>query len=187
MNYFRLAQDKRVLHAVEPDGIARVIKKEYLTLERMNELDAIDRQFSVVEKKHNDYIDFIERPVALFSDVLKQLIEKYNPNCPFKPVILAEITKSKQTPYWLAIPPKIACLAPETEFHRDGTVKKLVIEEALAAPYPFFQVEGIHEPYVVVNIELAESILRRSFRGLRLQQVQTAGRWQELFAQTKGE
>ncbi|WP_042473902.1 hypothetical protein [Bacillus ndiopicus] len=185
MNYFILTQDKRLLHAVEPIGIAQVIKREQLTVERMEELDAIDRQFPLVQKKHHDYIDFIERPVALFSDAFKQLLEKYEPSLPRKPVILADIQNMKQTPYWLIIPPKVACLAPETQFHLDGSVKKLVLDEVLAAPYPFFQIEGIHENYFVLNIELAESILRRGFRGLYLQKVETIGRWQQLLPITK--
>lgn len=187
MNYFIVAQDQRLPNAVEPAGIARAIKKEWLTVEGMEELETIDRQFPIVEKRQSDYVDFIERPVALLSDKLKQLIERYEPRCSFKPVILAEIAKGKQTPYWLAIPPKVSCLAPETSFQQDGTLKNLVIDEALAAPYPFFQVEGIHETFLVINIELAESILRRGFRGITLQRVDTIGRWQELFATAKEE
>lgn len=180
MNYFILSQDERISNAVEPIGIAQVIKKELLTVERMEELEELERQFPVLAKSENDYIDFIEKPIALLADPVKQLVEKYEPRLPFKPVVLADIPKLKQTLYWLVIPPKVACLSPQTEFHLDGTLKKLVIDEALAAPYTFFKIEGIKEDFIIVNIELAESILRRTFRGIRLRKVQTDGGWSEI-------
>lgn len=180
MNYFILSQDERISNAVEPVGLSKIIKKELLTVERMEELEELDRQFPVLDKSENDYIDFIEKPIALLADPVKQLVEKYEPHLPFKPVVLVDMPKLKQTLYWLSIPPKVACLSAQTEFHLDGTLKKLVIDETLAAPYTFFQIEGIKEDYIIVNIELAESILRRSFRGIRLRKVQTEGKWNEL-------
>ena len=181
MNYFILSQDERILHAVELIGITQTIKKEWLTRERMAELESIDRQFPILDKSEQDYVDFISRPIALLSDSLKQLVEKYNPRMPFKPLVLVDMPKLKQTLYWLVIPPKVACLSSQTEFHLDGTVKKLVIDEALARPYTFFKINGIKEDFIFVNIELAESMLRRSFRGLRLVNVQTEGQWHDLF------
>ncbi|WP_107942540.1 serine protease [Metasolibacillus sp. FSL H7-0170] len=181
MNYFIVRQDQRNLQAVEPIGITKVLTKELLTAERLEELELVNRQFSITTKKEPDYIDFIERPIALFSDTLKQLIEKYDTSLPWKSVVLADIPNVQQTLYWLMIPPKIACLSPQTEFHLDGTLKKLVIDEEKAKPYSIFQIEGIHEPFILINIELAESLLRRQFRGIQLQRVQTEGRWQELF------
>ncbi|KOP69414.1 serine protease [Lysinibacillus sp. FJAT-14745] len=180
MNYFILSQDERISNAVEPVGLSKIIKKELLTVERMEELEELDRQFPVLDKSENDYIDFIEKPIALLADPLKQLVEKYEPRLPFKPVVLVDMPKLKQTLYWLSIPPKVACLSAQTEFHLDGTLKKLVIDEALAAPYTFFKIEGIKEDYIIVNIELAESILRRAFRGIRLHKVQTEGKWSEI-------
>ena len=118
----------------------------------------------------------------LISDAVKQLVEKYVPNMPFKAVVLTDMPKLMQTLYWLVIPPRVRCLSAQTEFHLDGTLKKLVIDEQLAAPYSFFQIEGIKEQFIVVNIELAESILRRDFRGIRLQKIQTEGRWNDILS-----
>ncbi|MEY9973222.1 hypothetical protein ABH966_003606 [Lysinibacillus sp. RC46] len=180
MNYFILSQDERIPNAVEPVGLSKIIKKELLTVEKMEELEELDRQFPVLDKSENDYIDFIEKPIALLADPVKQLVEKYEPRLPFKPVVLVDMPKLKQSLYWLSIPPKVACLSAQTEFHLDGTLKKLVIDEVLAAPYTFFKIEGIKEDYIIVNIELAESILRRAFRGIRLRKVQTEGKWNEI-------
>lgn len=182
MNYYILSQDDRISNVVEPIGISKVIKGEYLTEERMDELEELDRQFPILDKSTNDYIDFIEKPIALLSDPIKKLVEKYEPQLPFKSVVLMDMPKLSQVLYWLIIPPKLACLSAQTEFHRDGTLKKLVIDEALAAPYTIFKIEGIREDYLIINIELAESLLRRAFRGVRLVKVQTEGSWNEVFS-----
>ncbi|MBE1555941.1 serine protease [Sporosarcina limicola] len=180
MNYFILTQDERIPDVVEPIGISQVLKREMLTMERVDELENLDRQFPILEKGTSDYIDFIEKPISLLSNPLKQLIEKYAPRMPLKSVVLMDSKKRSQVLYWLMIPPPVACLSEQTEFHPDGTVKKLVIEEELAAPYTVFKVEGLREDYLIVNVTLAESLLRRAFRGVRLVKVQTAGRWNEV-------
>ncbi len=61
MNYFILSQDERISNAVEPVGIAQVIKKELLTIERMEELEELERQFPVLEKGEMAYTDLIEK------------------------------------------------------------------------------------------------------------------------------
>ena len=180
MNYFILTQDERIPDAVEPIGISQVIKKELLTMEHLAELEELDRQFPVLEKGTNDYIDFIEKPIPLLSNPLKQLIEKYVPKMPVKSIVLMDQKKMSQVLYWLMIPPTVACLSAQTEFHLDGTVKKLVIEENLAAPYSIFKIAGLREDHIVVNIALAESVLRRTFRGIRLRKIQTVGRWNQI-------
>lgn len=180
MNYFILTQDERIPNVVEPVGIARTIQKELLATEHLAELEALDRQFPVLEKAEKDYIDFIEKPIPLLSNSLKRLLQKYAPKMPMKSVVLVDQKQMSQELYWLMIPPAIACLSSQTEYHPDGTVKKLVIEESLAASHSVFKIEGLRETHIVINVALAESLLRRDFRGIRLRKIQTVGRWQEI-------
>ncbi|MFJ7735466.1 serine protease [Lysinibacillus sp. NPDC097287] len=142
----------------------------------------IDRQIPVLDKRENDYNDFIEKSIPLLSDSFKQLVGKYEPRLPFKSVVLMDLLKLNKVLYWLTIPPKVGCFSVQTEFHLDGTLKNLVINEALAAPYTIFKIDVIKEVYVIVNSELAESIMRRAFRGIRLLKVQTEGKWWKSFA-----
>lgn len=181
MNYFILQQDHRIANCVEPIGMNQVIKKEMLTQERMKELDNYDLQFEVLEKSTNHFLDFIEKPIPLLSDLLKRMMNKYEPQMPFVPVVLVELSKLKQQLYWLIIPPVIDCLSEKTEFHQDGTLKQLVIKEEMAEPYTIFKVNGIKEDYLIINIALAESILRRDFKGIQLKKVKTEGQWEKAF------
>lgn len=181
LNYFIVSQDHRISNCVEPIGIAQVIKKEMLTEEGMKELENYDLQFQVLEKSTNNFLDFIEKPIPLLSDTLKRIMNKYEPQMPFVPVVLVELAKLEQQLYWLIIPPTIDCLSEKTEFFPDGTVKQLVIKEDLAEPYTIFKVKGIKEDYLIINIALAESILRREFKGIQLKKVKTEGQWNDRF------
>lgn len=180
MNYFILTQDERIPHTIEPIGMLQTIKHEWLTKERVDEVDKLDLQFKIKEQVRCNPTDFIEKPLPLFSDRFKKLIEKYVPNLPMKAVVLLDETEGKQLLYWLMIPPAVACLSTQSEFHLDGASKKLVLEEDLAASYPIFTIEGVRERIIIVNIALAESMLRRQFYGIGLQKIVTNGRWNDL-------
>lgn len=179
LNYFIIKQDHRISNCVEPIGITQVIKKEMLTEEGMKELENYDLQFQVLEKSTNNFLDFIEKPIPLISDTLKRIMNKYEPQMSFVPVVLVELSELRQELYWLIIPPTIDCLSEKTEFFPDGTVKQLVIKEDLAEPYTIFKVNGIKEDYLIINIALAESILRREFKGVQLKKVKTDGQWND--------
>ena len=181
MNYFILGQDERISYAIEPIGLSQVIKQEWLmTKEGIHELDKLDCQFSMKEKSTNEAIDVIEKPIRLVSDRLKKLMKAHIPSLPTKSVVLVDKKNGSQLLYWILIPETVACFSNQTEFHPDGTIKTLVIEEDVAKPYPIFKIEGVRENVLIINLAVAESILRRSFYGIRLQKVATNGKWNEL-------
>lgn len=175
MNYFILAQDERIPNVVKPQGVTKSI----LDVTNIAEWDEHALTLLVEDKKHNDYIDFIQSPMKLLSDDLKKLVEKYDSTLPMHPVVLIDQKKGQQSVYWRFLPPEIDCLSDQSEFHPGGLIKKLVIDEEPARLFPMFTVNGIREQFVIINLALAESILRRSFRGIHLQKVQTTGYWND--------
>ncbi|MFJ7953421.1 serine protease [Lysinibacillus sp. NPDC096418] len=140
-----------------------------------DELEMTDRQFPVLHKYENDYNDFIEKSIRLLSDSFTKLVGIFELRLPFKSVVLIDLPKLSRLLYWPTIPPKAAGLSAQTEYHLDGALKNLVINKALAAPYSIFKIDGIKEDYDIVNIEYAESIMRRAFRVIRLLKVQNEG------------
>ncbi len=173
MNYFIMLQDDRIPDWAEPVGISEMIAKEMLTDERFHELESKAFQVPIQSKSNLVFSDFIERPLPLLSDKLKQLVIKYVPNMPVTSVVLVDRKQMRLEPYWLMMPPRIDCLSEKSEFHLDGTLKKLVIDERKAAPYHLFKVLGIREDFILINLMLAESILRRDFDGICLKKVET--------------
>lgn len=171
MDFFVILQDKRIPDIVEPMGASKVISKDVLNINNADKLERLLVQFQIKEKTHNEYVDYIECPVQLVSDKLKRLLEKYDSSVFFIPVMLADLKNERQEIYWLMVPDVKDCLSPQTEFNKDGTLKKLVIDERKAALFKVFKVKGLLENLLVIRLDVAESILRRDYAGIKLKKV----------------
>ncbi|MEZ2661315.1 imm11 family protein [Aneurinibacillus aneurinilyticus] len=175
MNYFIMSHDERVYNAVKPMGVSQVITKEMLDEEHIRKMNKVHFQFPISEQNAAEYVDFIQDSIPFVSDRCKQLMEKYVPHMCFKSVVLTDQKQPRQDVYWLIVPPRIHCLSVESEFHKDGTVKRLIIDEQKAAPYKIFRIDGILEDYILISLDVAESLLRRGFTGIRLKKVEKEG------------
>ncbi|ERI09430.1 hypothetical protein [Aneurinibacillus aneurinilyticus] len=176
MRYFILSQDGRISDAVEPMGVTQIITKERMKEEYRHELEELTLQFPIRETNKCEYIDFIERPVPLASDKLKSILTTYDPHLYVKWVIVADRKRTRQEKYWLFIPPCVECLSDRSEFHKNGTSKRLVIDERKVGSQPVFTIAGIRESYILVNLAVAESVLRRGMLGIRFTRVETEAR-----------
>ncbi|HEY8463777.1 MAG TPA: serine protease [Bacillota bacterium] len=167
MDFFRFSQDQRVSGAIQP------IRPVPANPEHNSETD-FPVQYYLKANRDNEYIDFLEMPVALVSDRLKRLLTKYCPQLVCHPVVLADLSRMRQDLYWQINPVTVDCQAPQTEFYKDGAVRNLVIDAVKAGSVRVFRVAGIKESWIIVNLEVAESILRRDFLGIRLKRVASA-------------
>ncbi|MBC2580555.1 imm11 family protein [Clostridium sp. DJ247] len=172
MEYFVIYQDKRIENAAEPIGILKEISKDMLNKEGTKHMDELPIQFDIKEKSSSEYIDFIEKPVPLVSDNLKKLLQKYDKKIFFKPIVLCDRKQEKQDLYWLMVPDSIDCLSDKSEFNKDGTLKRLVIDKKKVGNFKIFKVNGIMEDLMLVRLDAAESILRRDFTGIKLKKVE---------------
>ncbi|MNZ52540.1 hypothetical protein D3C78_703860 [compost metagenome] len=87
-------------------------------------------------------------------------------------VILLHLQTRKQLIYHLPLFEEIACLSPSAELHRDQkSIKQLVLQKEKLRGKPIIQVKESEKPLIVVRLDVAESLLRRSFSGIRLEKV----------------
>lgn len=70
------------------------------------------------------------------------------------------------------IPQAVECLSPKAEFNKDDTLERLVIDETKIGFTKIFKVDGILENFIMISLDLAESILRRDFTGIKLERVE---------------
>lgn len=173
MEFFIMCQDSRILQAIRPLGISGLVTDNGLASERGNDLDTLPVQYYLEENSNPEYVDFIASPVPVVSDRLKQLFQKFDPQIFFKPVVLADAAKMRQELYWLMNPPSCACVADEREFNEDRSVKRLVIDSRKVDGKWIFRVKGILEQRIIVNLGVAESMLRRGYCGIILTRVET--------------
>lgn len=172
MEFFILSQDNTIPDPVEPAGILKVIDRDMIKKENIHKMDELAVQFEIKENNRSVYIDFIENPVPLVSDKLKELLGKYEERIFLKPVLLADIKHLRQDVYWLLVPDSMDCLSSKSEFNKNGTVKRIVIDENKIRFRKVFKIKGILENLIILRLDVAESLLRRDFTGIRLKKVE---------------
>lgn len=168
MDYFVISQDLRISNRVEPVGLTSLLRQN------CRETEEDDDLIQVYVKTHQDseYVDFIERPVPLVSDPLRKVLMRFEKRAQFTPIVLADLQRQVQTLYWMINPPKLQCLAVGTEFNKNGTIKRVVIDSEKVRGYRLFQIVGIMENLIVINLVVAEGMLRRDFTGFKLTQIE---------------
>ena len=171
MYYFLLSQNLEILNRIKPTSILKALDNNVLQLKQKG-MDQLPIQVELKPQRNNVYVDFIARPLPLISDPLKELFEKYQADIFFKPVVLFDPQWEDQVLYWIMIPESIGCLSRASQFNRDGTVEKIVIDSQRTAGSNIFKIAETVEPTIVVNLAVAESILRRDFIGIDLKKVE---------------
>lgn len=121
-----------------------------------------------------DYIDYIGHPVSIVSEQLKEILDIYQAGLSWKLIVFADIQRMQQTRYWLANPPDLMCLSPLSEYHRDGTLRKIIVDENAVENHKIFKVQNANH-HIIVDLDVAECILKFNLTGLKLQKVDTTG------------
>jgi hypothetical protein len=183
MEYFALYKDNRIENAIEPIGLSKFINKYKqnnmaigkslydLAEEKMGSEQIV--QFELMERKSKEYVDFIDGKINLVSDKLKYILKKYDEEIFFKPVVLLDGKAENQELYWFIVPKEVDCLAEETQFNKDGSLKKLVIDKRKIGKAKIFTIKGVLENLLIVRLDAAESILRRDFTGIKLKKLES--------------
>ncbi|MBC2580533.1 imm11 family protein [Clostridium sp. DJ247] len=171
MDYYIICQDERVINFAEPiAGIA--LDKNAMKKKQRETIDEMPMQFYIKEKQENQYIDYIEKPIPLVSDKLKTIMENFQEDTFYRPVVLADIKRMKQDLYWNIVPKAVSCLSNKSEFNKNGTLKKLIIDESKIGFNKIFKIDGILEEFTVLSLDLAEAILRRDFTGIKFKKIE---------------
>ncbi|MEC0235349.1 hypothetical protein P4H71_13550 [Paenibacillus kribbensis] len=120
-----------------------------------------------------DFIDFMEYPVSIVSEQLKEIFDRYQVGFNWKLIVFADMQRMQQTRYWLVNPPSLMCLSQLSEYHRDGTLRKIILDEYAVRNHKIFRVQDANH-HIIVDLDVAECILKFNLTGLKLQKVDTA-------------
>lgn len=172
MEYFLMQQDKRYSHPPFILDVFNNIDKRHICKERFMNISPITVLY-VKPDAENQYLDVLDRQMFLVSEEVKKLLEKYEPYLKFKIIALIDKENSKTTQYYLPILDKIDCLSEKSQLNLDrSVVKKIVLKEDNIGDKSIFKLDGVSTTYVIVRLDLAESILRRDFIGIKLTRVE---------------
>lgn len=172
MEYFIMRQDRRYTSYIEPLKMKEGIDQEAVKRGSIQYLDHKKPQmFYIKEKNEIDYIDYLDSPFSLVSDQLWQLFNGYEKRIYYKPIVIADAKRMRQDYYWLVLPEILDCLAEQTEFNKDHSLKKIVIDTERVGYCKIFKIEGILEDLLVIDLDVAEEILANDFRGILFEKV----------------
>lgn len=160
MEYFILRQDQSIINPIIP--LKTDLDDDFVCSSVFGE---------VIEKENAPYLDYLDRPKRIVSDALKELLTKYEDNLDFTAIVFTDVKKGTQRVYWLMDIMTKNCISQETTYYPNGQMKELVIDSQKVELDCIFQVESKMESYTIVNLEVAESMLRRAFLGIELQRV----------------
>ncbi|MNI92322.1 hypothetical protein D3C73_1500980 [compost metagenome] len=90
-----------------------------------------------------------------------------------KLTILTQIEQRIQKNYYIPFVERLAAVHPESEWNLDQSVlRKLVLRADAIRGHKIFRIQESAIPMIIVRLDIAESILRRDYTGIALEQIQ---------------
>lgn len=169
MEYFIMKFDKRVQNAFRLFDFPGSESMEY----GIEDSDKLRDHTSLytVDFDQGSYPDVIEAPLFMVSQKVKNVIELYDETTEFKAVSIINRNKKKIESYYVLLQERIDCLHEDSDFYLDNSVKELVLDSSKIGERQIFKVKGIGPAYVIVSMDIAESVLRRDSFGVLFEKV----------------
>lgn len=153
---------------------------------RIKELDilAATSPFDSYENLSVHYFDYVENeteitciltsPIFLISKEVKDLFSLYNTSMKFKGIQLFTTKKDEAiTPlYYIPDIPKVDCLDKKVRINPNGTINTILLDYHKMKGDPIFRLDHLAQQVIVVNEDVAESLLRRNLFGIGLTKVE---------------
>ena len=168
MNYFLISKDE--IYEKAPNIInwyedERLINERNLNLLENRKILKIRNEEKIV------WTDIISNPNFFVSEKVKGVINKYDNKIKFKQVILLDVIGAEAEVYYLPILKFINCLSEESEII-GNIIKRCVIKKDMIKDEKIFRIGDVNKRYIVVRLDLVESILRRETRGIKLEKIE---------------
>ena len=172
MDYFLLSQDKRYTKVPQIIDFFQKIYAIDLNPLRSDNIED-NNSFFVKSSEYNQFIDILENPRLLVSEDMRKIMEKYDRNIIFKRLALIDRERQIQKIYDIPIFEEVEALHEDTEFNWNKTVvKNIVLDKEKIKGKKIFKIKESDKTLAVVRLDLAESLLRREFEGMRLERLQ---------------
>lgn len=172
MEYFRLRQDGDYVNAPVIPDVIKQIQRRYVTPEDADKIDDIT-VFNLANHDDIDFIDLLNRQLFLLSNLLKDTVKLYVPGLLCKKVLLISSAKQMQMLYYLPIFQAVDCMSDKSIMTPDKSVVKELVLKATAIPNKaIFKVKHSYETIIIARLDVAESIMRRDFRGIKMERVE---------------
>jgi len=116
--------------------------------------------------------DFIQSPVHLVSDTVKQVLNMYEDDMEFRTVILCNSEEESMFKYYNLLLERLDVISDQAEFYPNGSIKRFMLDLERIGEHKVFMLNDNRFSHPFVSLEVAESLLRRHVMGITFQEVE---------------
>lgn len=174
MDYFLLSQDKRYSNSPQIKELFKTINSRDINFLNADNIE--DNNVLFIKSQENiEYLELLDTQIFLMSENMKKIIEKYDSSIIFKRICLIDYEQKKQKIYYLPIFMDFEVLNEKSEFNLNRTVvKKIVLDEKKIKNKKIFKIKESDKTLIVIRLDVAESLLRRDFKGIFLKRLEVS-------------
>lgn len=129
--------------------------------------------FDTVVSGETFFPDVLTNPFPMFSRICFETICLYCSEIDYKVIKLVDAEQCRGMTYFLPILDRSDCLSERTEYTNSfhGSFKKIVLKGEKICNKAIIRVDDLNSVYLIIRFDLAESILSRKVRGIKLEEV----------------
>ena len=178
MRYYLVSQDKGYSKLPK---IKNVFDKLSLNRTKAPNIENLEKRFilEIESEVNTEYVEILMSSLFLVTQEIKDCIKLYEPNISCKEVILLDRKNKEKYHYYLPELDSIECLTDNCEYgfgHYE--LKKIEIDENKTKDKAIFRLAKMEKDYIIMRLDLVESLLRRGARGIMLEEIQVLEREQ---------
>ncbi|AGF54213.1 hypothetical protein B0P06_001723 [Clostridium saccharoperbutylacetonicum] len=172
MDYFLLKQADEYTNVPLLLDVYKKVDVRNINLVNAHKLEEVII-FNVKCTEDSEFLDILDRNLFLISENMKKIIGKYDPGIIFKTIPLIDLENGKQGNYCLPIFQELECLSEKAELNLNKTVvKKIILDKSKINGKKIFKIKESEKTLIVVRLDVAESLLRREFKGISLERLE---------------
>lgn len=171
MRYFKMYQDTSLPYCIPLRDFSITQNTYYFTKEDQERLN--DTTVLYLEGDGDEVRpDFIQHPVYMISEKIQRILDAYEDELIFKDVILTHKEARKQYAYYQILMDELDVQGEHTEYHPNGTMKKMVLDQEKIAHHHIFMIKDCQMRHPVVSLAVTESLLRRNTTGILFEEIE---------------
>lgn len=174
MRYFTLKQDRGYTNIPSPVS----------WFQKLGPGDAMksvqnfpDREIFMVKTGDSPvFIDFMTEPMVMVTEKVKKCLQLYEPNMPFKEIVLLDSKKRMARNYFVPRFAELDCLTGRSEYTNwNYDLRYAELEVGKIRDKAVFTIKGPRKRNIVIRLDVAESLLRRGAKGFLLRETDVKG------------
>lgn len=169
MKYYHMYQDKRIKNCVKLRDFTTEESVDF-TKEDADKLRESTIIFATSDKEVS-YPCILEAPITMVEQEVQKVITMYDDTVIFKSVAIINKEENTQERYKVMLLDRIDCLHETTEYRKDKSIQKLVLDSKKVSKSKIFRIQGTKRKDIIVSMDIAESLLRRRVFGIRFEEI----------------